>query len=224
MPYVSLVVFFLMSFYHFGQSQFSDINIPEKNTLKKLLYLCWGGSIISGLFYHHYDILIGFFSGTSHFAETSTVISFNNLKYFFLICTAIAVVLMILLLLAKTNNKMRFGAELMIFLLLHLAFFTIPPLLAFALYFAIWHSLKVLYQEYVFLSQKRKRFGLKKFIKELLPFSIVSIVGASLLLYVFSYFEFSISPFFLTIIFLSVLTLPHSIVMDNWYQKIQNKI
>ncbi|WKK76602.2 Brp/Blh family beta-carotene 15,15'-dioxygenase [Marivirga salinae] len=223
MPYLSLTLFFLISFYHFGQSQFSDVNIPEKSTIKKLLYLSWGGSIISGLFFHHYDRLIGFFSETSHFAATSSVITLNNLKYFFLISSAITITLMVLLLIGKTKNKNRFGTELMIFLLLHLAFFTIPPLLAFALYFAIWHSLKVLYQEYVFLDQKRKKFDFSKFIKELLPFSAISIIGASLLLFAFSYFEFNISPFFLTIIFLSVLTLPHSIVMDNWYQKFQNK-
>jgi len=223
MPYLSLVIFFLISFYHFGQSQFSDVNISEKSTLKKLLYLSWGGSIISGLFYHHYDKLIRFFSETSHFSATSSVITLSNLNYFFIISSLITILLMAALLIAKTKNISRFGTELMIFLLLHLAFYTIPPLLAFTLYFAIWHSLKVLYQEYVFLGQKRKRFDISKFIKELLPFSLISIIGASLLLFAFSYYEFNISPFFLTIIFLSVLTLPHSIVMDNWYQKFQKK-
>lgn len=223
MPYFSLAIFFIISFYHFGQSQFSDINIPEKSALKKSVYLFWGGSIISGLFFHHYEKLIGFFSETSHFAATSSVITLINLKYFFLISSAITIALMVVLIFVKARNTKRFGTEIIIFLLLHLAFFTIPPLLAFALYFAIWHSLKVLYQEYVFLGQKRKKFDINKFIKELLPFSAISIIGASLLLLSFSYFEFNISPFFLTIIFLSVLTLPHSIVMDNWYQRFQNK-
>ncbi len=221
LPYLSLIIFFSISFYHFGQSQFSDVNISEKSIIKKTLYLFWGGSIISGLFFHHYNKLIEFFSETSHFSATSSVITEKNLLLFFLISSSITFVLMIIILIGKAKNRNRFGTELVIFLLLHLAFYTIPPLLAFSLYFAIWHSLKVLYQEYTFLKTQRKKFNLNKFIKELLPYSVISIIGASILLFTFSYFEFTIPPFFLTIIFLSVLTLPHSIVMDNWYQKFQ---
>jgi len=36
MPYLSLAAFFFISFYHFGQSQFSDVNISEKSTLNNL--------------------------------------------------------------------------------------------------------------------------------------------------------------------------------------------
>jgi Brp/Blh family beta-carotene 15,15'-monooxygenase len=222
-PYFSLVVFLLISFYHFGQSQFSDVKLSESNLLKKALYLLWGGSIISGLFFHHYDKLIGFFLETSHFAATATVITLPNLQYFFLLTTLITVCLMVLLLIVKAKDIKRFGIELSIFFLLHLSFLTIPPLLAFALYFAVWHSLKVLHQEYVFLGKKRDKFDFRKFIRELLPYSLISIIGATLLLFAFPYFEFNISPFFLTIIFLSVLTLPHSIVMDNWYKRFEHK-
>ncbi|HET8861097.1 Brp/Blh family beta-carotene 15,15'-dioxygenase [Marivirga sp.] len=220
-PYFSLVVFFLISFYHFGQSQFSDVKIDEKNIAKKLLYMFWGGSIISGLFYHHYDKLIQFFLETSHFDQTATVITPFSLYYFFLTSSVITIFLMAYILIKRVNSRKRFLSEIGIFLLLHLAFFTIPPLLAFALYFAIWHSLKVLYDEYMYLGEKRKNFDLTHFIKELLPFTLISIVGACILLIAFSYFEFAISPFFLTIIFLSVLTLPHSVVMDSWYQKMK---
>lgn len=222
-PYFSLGVFFLISFYHFGQSQFSDVKIDEKSKSKKLLYLFWGGSIISGLFYHHYDKLIEFFLETSHFDQTATVITPFSLYYFFLFSSIGTILLMAYILLKRAHSKKRFLSEIGVFLLLHLAFFTLPPLLAFALYFAVWHSLKVLYEEYQYLGKKRKRFNLNHFIKELLPFTLISVVGVVLLLFAFSYFEFAISPFFLTIIFLSVLTLPHSVVMDSWYQKMQKK-
>lgn len=222
-PYFSLVIFFLISFYHFGQSQFSNVKIEESNKSKKLLYLLWGASIISGLFYHHYDRLIEFFLETTHFNQTATVITPNSLYYFFLLTSFATIILMAFLLLFKVNAKRRFFSEIGVFLLLHLAFFTLPPLLAFALYFGVWHSLKVLYEEYTFLGSKRKNFEFNHFIKELLPFTLISVVGVLLLLFAFSYFQFSISPFFLTIIFLSVLTLPHSVVMDNWYKKMERK-
>ena len=223
LPYLSLVIFFIISFYHFGQSQFSDLKITEKNLFKKLLYLFWGASIISGLFYHHYEKLIVFFLETSHFSETARIITPFSLYYFSILSSVATILTMAYILLVKIKSKGRFISEIGIFLLLHLAFLTIPPLLAFALYFAIWHSLKVLHEEYVFLGKRRKNFELNQFIKELLPFSLISIVGVIILLLSFSYFEFTISPFFLTIIFLSVLTLPHSVVMDNWYQRMQRK-
>jgi len=222
-PYFSLTIFFLISFYHFGQSQFSDVKIEERSFTKKLLYVFWGASIISGLFYHHYDRLIQFFLETSHFKQTASVITPLSLYYFFLLSSAVGIVLMAYVLLIKVNTRKRFASEIGVFLLLHLAFFTLPPLLAFALYFAVWHSLKVLFEEYQYLSKKRKKFDISLFIKELLPFTSISVVGVVLLLLAFSYYDFSISPFFLTIIFLSVLTLPHSVVMDSWYQKMQKK-
>jgi Brp/Blh family beta-carotene 15,15'-monooxygenase len=223
LPYFSLVVFFLISFYHFGQSQFSELKVSEGDWSKKLLYVFWGASIISGLFYHHYDRLIQFFLETSHFDKTASVITPVSLAYFFGVSTIISVFLMVYLILIRVRSSRKFLSEIGVFSLLHLAFFTIPPLLAFALYFAIWHSLKVLYEEYRFLDRKRQKFNVSKFVKELLPFSLISVVGVLILLFAFSYFEFTISPFFLTIIFLSVLTLPHSVVMDNWYHRLQKK-
>jgi len=223
LPYFSLVVFFLISFYHFGQSQFSELKVSEGDWSKKLLYVFWGASIISGLFYHHYDRLIQFFLETSHFDKTAIVITPVSLAYFFGVSTIISVFLMAYLILIRVRSFAKFLSEIGVFLLLHLAFFTIPPLLAFALYFAIWHSLKVLYEEYRFLDRKRQKFNVSKFVKELLPFSLISVVGVLILLFAFSYFEFTISPFFLTIIFLSVLTLPHSVVMDNWYHRLEKK-
>ncbi|SMG43399.1 beta-carotene 15,15'-monooxygenase, Brp/Blh family [Marivirga sericea] len=222
-PYFSLVIFFLISFYHFGQSQFSDVNIDERSLSKKLLYLLWGGSIISGLFYHHYNKLIEFFLETPHFDQTATVITPTSLYNFFIVSSVGTIFLMAFILLRMSKSKKRFLSEVGVFFLLHLAFFTIPPLLAFALYFAVWHSLKVLYEEYQYLGMKRKKFNLNHFIRQLLPFTSISVVGVLLLLLAFSYYDFAISPFFLTIIFLSVLTLPHSVVMDSWYQKLQKK-
>ncbi len=218
MPYFSLFLFFLISFYHFGQSQFSFIKFKERNFFKISLYLVWGGSIISGLFYHHYDVLINFFNETSHFSATESIITHHRLLFFFIGTSVLSVLLMALCLWKWEDNVKRFWTEIAIFALLHLAFFTLPPLLAFSIYFAIWHSLKVLDEEYVYMKKIGSIKGLKGFIKLLLPYSSISIVGALLIIAGFSYFQFSISPFFLTIIFLSVLTLPHRVVMMNWYR------
>jgi Brp/Blh family beta-carotene 15,15'-monooxygenase len=218
MPYFSLFIFFLISFYHFGQSQFSFIQLKEKNLIKIGLYLVWGASIIGGLFYHHYDVLINFFNETSHFSETASIITEQSLLVFFIVNTLLSVLLMGVCLLKVQPDAKRFWTEIGIFFLLHLAFFTLPPLLAFSIYFAIWHSLKVLDEEYVYMKKIGSIKGLKGFVKLLLPYSSISIVGALLIIAGFSYFQFSISPFFLTIIFLSVLTLPHSVVMMNWYR------
>ncbi len=221
MPYFSLFIFFLISFYHFGQSQFSFIKLKEKNILKISLYLLWGASIISGLFYHHYDVLINFFNETSHFSATNAFITLDRLFVFFIVSTILSVILMAVCLLKLRTDTSRFWTEMGVFLLLHLAFYALPPLLAFSIYFAVWHSLKVLDEEYVYMKKIGSVKGIKGFIKLLLPYSVISIVGALLIIAGFSYFKFSISPFFLTIIFLSVLTLPHSVVMMNWYRVVK---
>jgi len=50
-----------------------------------------------------------------------------------LISRAIPIALMALLSIGKAKNKILFGTELMIFLLLHLAFFTIPSFSAISI-------------------------------------------------------------------------------------------
>jgi len=55
------------------------------------------------------------------------------------------------------------------------------------------------------------------FVKQLLPYTLLSIVGGALLFGLVSYEFLEISYVFLSIILISILTLPHSVVMNSFY-------
>ncbi|MDF9799991.1 Brp/Blh family beta-carotene 15,15'-monooxygenase [Catalinimonas alkaloidigena] len=55
LPQLCLIIFLLMSFYHFGQSQLYYIKWSEKNILKTLLYLSWGALIIIEIIFFNYE-------------------------------------------------------------------------------------------------------------------------------------------------------------------------
>lgn len=210
-PYISLVFFFLMSFYHFGQSQLSFLPLKEGSWLKSIIYVFWGASLISALFYHHYDFLINYFNETSHFAKTANIIT--PLLLYTIACIAGAITVLFIV-----NFEKNLWRELGIFFFLHITFYLLPPLIAFTLYFTLWHSLIMLIDEYFYLQKENVVKSTRSFLNLLMPTTVVSIVGAVFLLLFFSLNDFQISPFFLIIIFLSVLTLPHSWVMNRFYQ------
>ena len=72
--------------------------------------------------------------------------------------------------------------------------------------------------EFEFLKRKKKLL-ISKFLKLLAPYSLLSIFGTTLLLFLsyFNYITYSIP--FLAIIIISVITLPHAIVMNIFYNE-----
>ena len=69
------------------------------------------------------------------------------------------------------------------------------------------------------LKKEEKNFSFSKFLKLLAPYSFLSIFGTTLLLFLsyFNYIPYSIP--FLAIIIISVITLPHAIVMNIFYNE-----
>jgi hypothetical protein len=73
--------------------------------------------------------------------------------------------------------------------------------------------------EFKFFKKENKDFTIWKFLKLLAPYSILSIIGTTILI-LLSYFNIiSYSIPFLSIIIISVITLPHAIVMNIFYNE-----
>ena len=114
-------------------------------------------------------------------------------------------------------------SEVVIFILIHASFKLLPLLIGFTLYFATWHSFKVLTEEFAFLKRSSPKFQLGDFIKKLMPFSLLSFFGLGMLFFISQSGFIQVSEILLLFILLSVLTLPHSIVMDGFYSKFMAK-
>ena len=113
----------------------------------------------------------------------------------------------------------RLLSEFFLLFLIHVTFYLFPFIIGFTLYFVVLHSLKVMQDEIEFFKKDNPEFSFLDFLKLLAPYSILSIFFTTILLLLsyYSYIPYSIP--FLSIIIISVITLPHAIVMNIFYNE-----
>ncbi len=212
-PGFSFFVFLMISAYHFGQSQFSDLSLEDSKL--RPLYAGWGMSIISSMMvYNNEEIQM-------------SLISLEQLgptiyKPFWLICmisgTLITLYHIIKLSLLKHIDITRVHQELLILVLIHSCFYYLPSIVAFTIYFCVLHAIRVTEEEYLFLKNKKHITTFVQFARLVAPFSVLSVVLMILSAVIIQSYFLPLTPLiFIIFILLSILTLPHSIVMDIFY-------
>lgn len=215
---LSLILFLLISSYHFGQSQFNDVKISS-TPLKLILQFSWGCSILSGLVWYNHVELIELFATQEDLNPLIAV--FDPIYYNLLLPLSSILVLFILLklLMDKAINIDRALREVYMLLIVHFCFYTLPVLVGFTLYFVVLHSFRVLSEEYQFLQTKKRNLTLLQFVLMLLPLTLISLLGGLALIYLCISGWMNLSSALLILILISILTLPHSIVMELFYRK-----
>jgi Brp/Blh family beta-carotene 15,15'-monooxygenase len=215
-PVAGLISFLAISAYHFGQSQFASINLINP-FFSRMLYLFWGVSILSGLIYFNYDevqLIVKQSKDLSIIIDLPNPIYIKNLLVYSSIGSAASLTL---LKIKKIISLEQLITELLFFGLIHICFFLLPILIGFTLYFIVLHSLKVLIEEFEYLQKIKSILGLKSFILQLLPYTLLSILGGAFLFILNMQGYFYMSSAFILLVLVSSITLPHSIVMESFY-------
>ena len=216
-PIISFYIFLLISSYHFGESQLANYKISNSN--KKIVYLLWGISLMSTLFYYNEVELINLFSSFNDTEILNSLFYFNFFKITFYVSNVLTFLSLLFLLFKNQIKKSVFKSELFQLFLLHFTFYLFPVIISFTLYFVFLHSLKVLSQEFNYLNILYKKLSVSKFIIMLTPHTLLSLAFLSFFIYLSQNNIINISILLLTIIGISVITLPHSIVMTKFYEK-----
>lgn len=221
-PLISMGLFLIMSAYHFGESQFSAYE-PQFNASGKLMNVSWGTSILSGLIWYNREELQSFPVGSDNVQGIITLLT-NDL-FFYLLISGTFLSILILSWWAYNGmiNREKIATELYVLALIHICFYITPLLIGFSLYFAVLHSAKVLDEEFRFLKKRKDLDHWSQFVKLLLPFTTVSLLGTALLLAISVSGFLPVSNILLILILVSSLTLPHSIVMHGFYAKMFNR-
>jgi len=217
LPTISLVFFLLISAFHFGESQFADVLFNK--IYRFTFYFFWGLCLLSSLIYYNITELHEI---TSYFDDTiilEKIYDKEKIGIFFYSTNFITILSIIALLLKNKIDKERLLSELFLLFLIHITFFLFPFIIGFTLYFTALHSLKVMNDEFKYLKKENINFTIFNFLKLLAPYSILSIFGTTLLLFLsyYNYIPYSIP--FLAIVIISVITLPHAIVMNIFYNE-----
>lgn len=199
-PFLGLLVFLIISCYHFGETQVIGYN-PTDN---KLLNFVIGANILLSLFLNNIVELQEILYILPQFASLD--LSAFDSVFFLLISVAI---LMLSIVNFEIKRKVPLYAEITI---LYMVFFHTDLLTSFALYFGFCHSLPMLMLEF----KEFKTDSFMKFYLKTLPFTILSIIFGFLLYQFNNDLLTSDNLILFVFIIISSLTLPHVFIMKDF--------
>ncbi len=214
-PKWCLIIFLLLSSYHFGESQFSEFKF--NSILKKITSISCGIIVISSLIYYNQTELVKL-SNMYMDTQVFTAIFKSPFIEISFYSSSILFILFILYEFVFHSNKLEdLFTILFEMILIHVTFYLFSVLIGFTLYFIFLHSLKVLKQEYQFLKKITNNLSPTEFVKMLLPFTGLSIFFLITFYVGVMTGTLNISTFLFLIIGISVITLPHVFIMANFY-------
>jgi len=203
-PMLSLGLFLLISIHHFGQSNFNT------NQIWSLDSVLWGSWLVGFPVLKHSEEVFGVFATMLGQSE-SKVSGLGHLNDSGLLVVSIIFVLMYGAVLYRSHRSSWLSYLLQWFLVTVWYWFT-PLLLGFVVVFCFWHALQSMqYQlDYVSVNYKQNR---KKTLMGFVPFGLMALVGMGFLL------RFDLeSNLGFAFVLLSLVTLPHVVVMDGLYR------
>lgn len=171
-PKSALLLFILMSAYHFGQSHFINIKIDRYKNISYFLL---------GLFYLCVILWGDFEAAASILGNTVNLEDWKNYGLF--VIAVIFSLNTLMLLFFHKEKKLLIWVEMII---LGSVLYSVPLLLGFILYFGFWHALPSMLIEYKTLKNQLNGNKILSFISSLLPFSLISLVGIGIILLIFS--------------------------------------
>ena len=212
-PTLALAFFLIISCFHFGQSHWHQIQ--EGSIWKTILYLSWGGFVLGSLLlfnYHETQPIIESIIGRA--ASLSEFVKVVIPSIFLSVCLAS----MVFLWWRKHLNWKSFLLEIACLVCIGVLAKTTDLLLGFTVFFVFWHSFLSVKDQ---IDQFRKLvpdYNLKTFIRQVAGFTIAAILSVGVVGYavydpIFS--DLWIGRFFIVI---SIITLPHSILIDAFLE------
>lgn len=218
-PPSAYVLFLLISAYHFGQSQFSHY-VERQSIFHKALYTAWGSTILLALVLFNYTEVEAIMSQHDEFARFEPLHEYNLTFLLFILSLSSTLGMVLWFCLTKKISLENLFMEAVVLGLILCSFYLLPIVIGFTLYFVILHSLKVLREEFQFLSAKAKVKGVKSFVKLITPFTLFSIAGIAFLFALIHLDIIQLSYGYTLMIVISSITLPHVFVMNSFYLRL----
>lgn len=148
-----MLLFLILSAFHFGQSQFSNLAINVK-WQRVLLYQSWGLSILSGLVIFNYDQIYTLAANNQDIVALLSAFQYQANLVVFILSSAVTLAILINLKVRNLISRHSFFKEILLFGLINLSFLTLPLLVGFTIYFSTLHSMQVLLDEFGYLKKK----------------------------------------------------------------------
>ena len=205
-PIFALVLFFIISFHHFGQSN------HENESIWHIPSILWGIIlIVLPVIIHFEEAIIIFKSMLSYQQNSYNVndiypIQLNNWKIVTISILCLSYLLSIYI--SEKSSILKYTIQ---FLLIITWYLITPLLFGFIMVFCLWHSFQSLRHQKNYF-QNMVKSSSSHFYLAMLPFSLIALTAFAAYLY---YFDFHIGGAF---ILLSLITLPHVLVTHSQYK------
>lgn len=221
LPFLSFCAFLLISSYHFGQSELYYIQLDETSWMKKMLYVFWGALVLGIILLSNPAETIPYLHDI--LPESYLVPSLWSSIYIPYVSLLSLVILLTLLSLWMKGSigNLDLLREFLVSSLLCFTLHKSSLWLGFGLYFGLWHATKAIRAELSLLKSEHKKWSLKYWIIQALPFSLLSFIGLALLILVWHNWGQNWHPVFLFFVGISMLTLPHMTTLEHVYKNLK---
>ena len=216
---IGLILFFLISSYHFGESQLYKFDLKNK-LISHFSYLCWGASVIVSVLFYNIDELVFLSNSYEDTRNLLSNINLNLFSYLFIISNITTLILFIYFIYQYNIKINKVISEIFFLLVIHLSSFLFPLLICFTLFFIILHSLPSLVNQYNYFRVTNNNFAIKDFILLMLPYSSVSILFIIFISFCSYSNVINYSIPLISIILISVITLPHSFIISKFNESL----
>ena len=211
-PLRAFILFIFISMFHFGQEFVEDTDTPKG--LHIVFYVLFGSVILLNPMLIHYEAV-------DAFVQEIIQVSLPPLAWATRLyaCAFIGLAALVSLMILWRRGWMDRGDlfnAIVFFSLISLAYGLFSFMVAFTAYFIVYHSFNAFEHQYEWLKSKKPFYSLKRFLGDLSTLSLISVAGLLLALYLLNYFGID-NGFFYLFVFISLLTLPHAVLFDNFY-------
>jgi len=211
LPSIALILFVCFSAYHFGEQHWEESLESITNTSKRLYFFAYGLFVLFMVFYFNeasVKMIVNEISGMT-----------LNQLYTEHVLITLGVFMLSFLAVMLRQKEIKLNTvitELFTLLVLVIIFKSSSLIWGFTIYFIIWHSIPSLLEQIRFAYGSLDRKNIINYTKAALPYWLVSLVGMTLLFFVFKDEKHFYSLFFA---FIAAVTFPHSIVMLKMFTK-----
>lgn len=213
LPKWALVIFILVSAYHFGEQHWNQLSTEKNPPIISLFQLVYGLFIFALLFYFHQKevaVIIGeIIHSPMNTFNFTYMLQFNGL---------VLIVLSLVMLRKNTIFKNQLPVNLVYLLLFAIIFRNSNLIWAFAIYFIIWHSLPSIKDQICFLYGQYTFQNFVQYFKAAFGYWFLSLTGIALLYFLFRKEAVFTALFFS---FLAAITFPHVLVIMKMQSRIK---
>jgi len=215
-PVLGFVIFIVISVYHFGQGDLSYITGTMSRSGSTVLYISRGLFLVGLPVLLHPEITFPIIESAvrSDFGDGGFLTSNGG------IISAILIIQHLFLLFFIPNSApVSIFKEFLLIILLALLFYAAHPLVSFGVYFGLWHSLNHFYELRDHLKEGKQSFSFFSLYTKTIPFTLISFAGLAILWFLQGAIGIENQMISLLFILISVLTLPHMLLIDKMYRK-----